>query len=96
MERAHTAQPTKEMDFYAEKCHNHMIELFPSPTVDITIETGSNQFFVQFLRAETTEEHSLQILAMLLLFSEGVNIPIEVINKKLKVYETDKKRQNIL
>ncbi|KAI5138104.1 hypothetical protein NEAUS06_2414, partial [Nematocida ausubeli] len=55
MDRAHTAQPTKEMDFYAEKYHNHMIELFPSPTMDITIETRSSQSFVQFLRAETTE-----------------------------------------
>ncbi|KAI5159285.1 hypothetical protein NEAUS03_0170 [Nematocida ausubeli] len=81
----------KEMDFYTKKYHNHMIELFPSPTGDITIETRSNQSFVQFLRAETTEEHSLQILAMLLLFSEGVNIPIKVNNTVLEVYETDER-----
>ncbi|KAI5163072.1 hypothetical protein NEAUS03_2189, partial [Nematocida ausubeli] len=89
--KAQKEQATNKMDEYDEKYHNHMIELFPSPTGDITIETRSNQSFVQFLRAKTTEEYSLQILAMLLLFSEGVDIPIDVNNKKLKVYETDKK-----
>ncbi|KAI5160719.1 hypothetical protein NEAUS03_1310 [Nematocida ausubeli] len=88
---AQKEQTTDKMDVYAQQYHNHLIDLFPSPTGDITIETRGNQSFVQFLRAKTTEEYSLQILAMLLLFSEGVNIPIDVNNKKLKVYETDKK-----
>ncbi|KAI5132293.1 hypothetical protein NEAUS04_0194 [Nematocida ausubeli] len=90
-DRAYTAQSTNKMDVYAEKYHNHLIELFPSPTGDITIETRGNQSFVQFLRAETTEKHALQILAILLLFSEGVNIPIKVTNTVLEVYEKDKK-----
>ncbi|KFG26662.1 uncharacterized protein NESG_00813 [Nematocida ausubeli] len=90
-DRAYEALPENKMDVYAEKYHNHLIELFPSPTGDITIETRGNQSFFQFLRAKTTEKHALQILAMLLLFSEGVHIPIDVNNKKLKVYETDKK-----
>ncbi|KAI5162287.1 hypothetical protein NEAUS03_1981, partial [Nematocida ausubeli] len=45
-DKAYTAQSTKEMDVYAEKYHNHLIELFPSPTGDITIETRGNQSFV--------------------------------------------------
>ncbi|KFG27192.1 uncharacterized protein NESG_00268, partial [Nematocida ausubeli] len=92
-DKAYTALSASEMDVYAEKYHNHLIELFPSPTGDITIETRGNQSFVQFLRAEETEKHALQILAMLLLFSEGVNIPIKVNNTVLEVYETDKKDQ---
>ncbi|KAI5159982.1 hypothetical protein NEAUS03_0765 [Nematocida ausubeli] len=90
-DRAYTALTDNKMDVYAEKYHNHLIELFPSPTGDITIETRGNQSFIQFLRAETTEKHSLQILAMLLLFSEGVNIPIKVTNTVLEVYEKDEK-----
>ncbi|KAI5162749.1 hypothetical protein NEAUS03_2080 [Nematocida ausubeli] len=90
-DKAYKADPTNKMDVYAERYHNHLIELFPSPTGDITIETRGNQSFIQFLRAETTEKHSLKILAMLLLFSEGVNIPIRVNNTILEVYETDKK-----
>ncbi|KAI5159103.1 hypothetical protein NEAUS03_0016 [Nematocida ausubeli] len=90
MDRAYKALPTSKMDVYAEKYHNHLIELFPSPTGDITIEARSNQSFIQFLRAKTTEKHALQILAMLFLFSEGVDIPIKVTNNVLKVYETDK------
>ncbi|KAI5133769.1 hypothetical protein NEAUS06_0741 [Nematocida ausubeli] len=90
-DEAYEALPENKMDKYAEQYHKHLIELFPSPTGDITIETRGNQSFVQFLRAKTTEEHSLKILAMLLLFSEGVIIPIDVSNKVLKVYETDKK-----
>ncbi|KAI5162092.1 hypothetical protein NEAUS03_1908 [Nematocida ausubeli] len=91
MDKAYKALSASEMDVYTEKYHTHLIDLFPSPTGDITIETRGNQSFIQFLRAETTEKHALQILAMLLLFSEGVDIPIEVSNKALKVYETDKK-----
>ncbi|KAI5159850.1 hypothetical protein NEAUS03_0645 [Nematocida ausubeli] len=91
MDKAYEALPENKMDVYAEKYHTHLIELFPSPTGDITIETRGNQSFIQFLRAETTKEHSLQILAMLLLFSEGVSIPIDVNNTVLKVYEKDKK-----
>ncbi|KFG26484.1 uncharacterized protein NESG_00630 [Nematocida ausubeli] len=90
-DKAYKALPENKMDDYTEKYHNHLIDLFPSPTGDITIETRGNQSFVQFLRAETTKERALQILAMLLLFSEGVNIPIDVNNKELKVYETNKK-----
>ncbi|EHY66363.1 hypothetical protein NERG_00002 [Nematocida ausubeli] len=92
-DKAYKEQPTNKTDTYTEKYHNHLIELFPSPTGDITIETRGNQSFVQFLRAETTEKHALQILAMLLLFSEGVDIPIEVTNSLLKVYEKDKKNE---
>ncbi|KAI5133719.1 hypothetical protein NEAUS07_0550 [Nematocida ausubeli] len=90
-DKAYTALPENKMDVYAERYHNHLIDLFPSPTGDVTLETRGNQSFVQFLRAETTEKHSLQILAMLLLFSEGVSIPIDFNNKKLNVYEKDKK-----
>ncbi|KAI5139049.1 hypothetical protein NEAUS06_2614, partial [Nematocida ausubeli] len=92
-DKAYTALSASEMDVYAERYHNNLIELFPSPTGDITIETRGNQSFVQFLRAEETEKHALQILAMLLLFSEGVQIPIKVNNTVLEVYETDKKDQ---
>ncbi|KAI5138932.1 hypothetical protein NEAUS06_2570, partial [Nematocida ausubeli] len=91
MDKAYTAQPTKEMDEYNEQYHTHLIELFPSPTGDINIETRGNQSFIQFLRAKTTKEHALQILAMLLLFSEGVHIPIKVTNTVLEVYEPSKK-----
>ncbi|KAI5151717.1 hypothetical protein NEAUS05_2576, partial [Nematocida ausubeli] len=59
-DKAYKEQPTNKTDTYTEKYHNHLIELFPSPTGDITIETRGNQSFVQFLRAETTEKHSLQ------------------------------------
>ncbi|KAI5164614.1 hypothetical protein NEAUS04_2340 [Nematocida ausubeli] len=90
-DKAYTAQSNNKTDTYTEKYHNHLIELFPSPTGDITIETRGNQSFVQFLRAKTTEKHALQILALLLLFSEGVDVPIEVTNSVLKVYETNKK-----
>ncbi|EHY65444.1 hypothetical protein NERG_01890 [Nematocida ausubeli] len=92
-DKAYTAQSNNKMDIYTEKYHKHLIELFPSPTGDITIETRGSQSFIQFLRAKTTEKHSLQILAMLLLFSEGVDIPIEVTNDVLKVYETNKKNE---
>ncbi|KAI5135901.1 hypothetical protein NEAUS07_1402 [Nematocida ausubeli] len=91
MDKAYKALTANKMDVYAEKYHNHLIDLFPSPNGDITIETRGNQSFIQFLRAETTEKHALQILAMLLLFSEGVNIPIKVNNTVLKVYEPSKK-----
>ncbi|KAI5159849.1 hypothetical protein NEAUS03_0644 [Nematocida ausubeli] len=91
MDKAYEALPENKMDVYAEKYHNHLIQLFPSPTGDISIETRGNQSFIQFLRAEKVEKHALQILAMLLLFSEGVDIPIKVTNSILEVYETDKK-----
>ncbi|KAI5137673.1 hypothetical protein NEAUS06_2313 [Nematocida ausubeli] len=91
MDRAYKDLSKNKMDEYNEQYHNHLIDLFPSPTGDITIETRGNQSFIQFLRAKTTEKHALQILAMLLLFSEGVDIPIEVTNTVLKVYETSKK-----
>ncbi|KAI5137679.1 hypothetical protein NEAUS05_2038 [Nematocida ausubeli] len=89
-DRAYKTQTTNKMDMYTEKYHNHLIELFPSPTREITIETRGNQSFIQFLRAETTEKHALHILAMLLLFSEGVNIPIRATNIILEVYELDR------
>ncbi|KAI5160524.1 hypothetical protein NEAUS03_1172 [Nematocida ausubeli] len=92
-DRAYKALTDSNMDVYNEQYHNHLIELFPSPTGDITIETQGNQSFVQFLRAKKTKEHSLKILAMLLLFSEGVDIPIKVTNTVLKVYETSKEDQ---
>ncbi|KAI5137323.1 hypothetical protein NEAUS06_2176, partial [Nematocida ausubeli] len=92
MDKAYKALSSSEMDVYNEKYHNNLIELFPSPTGDITIETRVNQSFIQFLRAKTTEKHSLQILAMLLLFSEGVDIPIEFTQSALKVYEADKEK----
>ncbi|KAI5136253.1 hypothetical protein NEAUS06_1827 [Nematocida ausubeli] len=53
-DRAYKTQSTNKMDMYTEKYHNHLIELFPSPTREITIETRGNQSFIQFLRAETT------------------------------------------
>ncbi|KAI5161769.1 hypothetical protein NEAUS03_1755, partial [Nematocida ausubeli] len=80
MDEAYKALPENKMDVYNEQYHNHLIMLFPSPTGDITIETRGNQSFVQFLRAKTTEKHFLHILAMLLLSSEGVDIPIKVTN----------------
>ncbi|KAI5137084.1 hypothetical protein NEAUS06_2094 [Nematocida ausubeli] len=91
IDKAYKALTANKMDVYAEKYHSHLIDLFPSPNGDITIETRGNQSFIQFLRAETTEKHALQILAMLLLFSEGVSIPIKVNNTVLKVYEIEKK-----
>ncbi|KAI5159852.1 hypothetical protein NEAUS03_0647 [Nematocida ausubeli] len=91
MDKAYEAKLTNKMDEYTKQYHTHLIQLFPSPTGDITIETRGNQSFVQFLRAKDTEKHSLKILAMLLLFSEGVSIPIDVNNTVLKVYEKDKK-----
>ncbi|KAI5161585.1 hypothetical protein NEAUS03_1676, partial [Nematocida ausubeli] len=91
MDKAYKALSSSEMDEYNEQYHTHLIELFPSPTGDITIETRGKQSFVQFLRAKTSEKHALQILAMLLLFSEGVHIPIKVTNTVLEVYEPSKK-----
>ncbi|KAI5162178.1 hypothetical protein NEAUS04_0921 [Nematocida ausubeli] len=91
VDKAYTALPDNKMDKYAEQYHNHLIDLFPSPTGDVTLETRGNQSLVQFLRAKDTEEHSLKILALLLLFSEGMITTIEVNNKRLKVYETSKK-----
>ncbi|KAI5148861.1 hypothetical protein NEAUS05_1556 [Nematocida ausubeli] len=91
MDKAYKAQSTNKMDMYAEQYHSHLIELFPSPIGDITIETRENQSFFQFLQAKTTEKHALQVLAMLLLCSEGVDIPIDVSSTALRVYETDKK-----
>ncbi|KFG26836.1 uncharacterized protein NESG_00992 [Nematocida ausubeli] len=90
-DKAYKALPENEMDVFSEKLHTHLIKLFPSPTGDITIETRGNQSFIQFLQAETTTEHALKILAMLLLFSEGVDIPIRVSNNVLEVYEKEKK-----
>ncbi|KFG25226.1 uncharacterized protein NESG_01995 [Nematocida ausubeli] len=90
-DKAYKALSENEMDLYTENYHTHLIDLFPSPTGDVTIETRGNQSFIQFLRAEKVEKYALHILAMLLLFSEGVNIPIEVTNSVLKVYEKDKK-----
>ncbi|KAI5160563.1 hypothetical protein NEAUS03_1211, partial [Nematocida ausubeli] len=90
-DKVYTVLKKNETDMYLEMYHTHLIELFPSPIGDITIETRGSQSFVQFLRAKTTEKHALKILAMLLLFSEGIDIPIEVNNSVLKVYETDKK-----
>ncbi|KAI5149760.1 hypothetical protein NEAUS05_1897, partial [Nematocida ausubeli] len=90
-DKAYTVLKKNGTDMYLEKYHTHLIDLFPSHTGDITIEARGNQSFVQFLRAKTTEKHSLQILAMLLLFSEGVNIPIKVNNSLLEVYEKDEK-----
>ncbi|KAI5164967.1 hypothetical protein NEAUS04_2404, partial [Nematocida ausubeli] len=92
MDEAYKALSSSEMDVYNEKYHNNLIELFPSPTGDITIETRVNQSFIQFLRAKTTEKHSLQILAMLLLFSEGVDIPIEFTQSALKVYNPNREK----
>ncbi|KAI5164921.1 hypothetical protein NEAUS03_2541, partial [Nematocida ausubeli] len=91
MDKAYKALPENKINMFSEQYHTHLIELFPSPTGDINIETQGNQSFVQFLRAEKTEKHALQILAMLLLFSEGVDIPIDVSNTVLNVYETNKK-----
>ncbi|KAI5163414.1 hypothetical protein NEAUS03_2317, partial [Nematocida ausubeli] len=46
-DKAYTEQAeNKGMDGYTEKYHNHMIDLFPSPTGDITIETRGNQSFI--------------------------------------------------
>ncbi|KAI5160035.1 hypothetical protein NEAUS03_0815 [Nematocida ausubeli] len=89
-DKAYTALTKSKMDVFSEKYHKHLIELFPSPTGDITIETRKSESFIQFLRAKTTEKHSLQILAMLLLFSEGVDIPIKVSNNALEVYSLEK------
>ncbi|KAI5161720.1 hypothetical protein NEAUS04_0679 [Nematocida ausubeli] len=91
-EQMDMAYPTdSKVDVFSKQYHTHLIELFPSPTGDINIETQGNQSFIQFLRAEKVEKHALQILAMLLLFSEGVDIPIDVSNKVLVVYEPNKK-----
>ncbi|KAI5137507.1 hypothetical protein NEAUS06_2265, partial [Nematocida ausubeli] len=92
MDMAYKALSDSEMDVYNEQYHNHLIELFPSPTGDISIETRVSRSFIRALRAEKTEKHAMQILAMLLLFSEGVDIPIEFTQSALKVYEADKEK----
>ncbi|KAI5159292.1 hypothetical protein NEAUS03_0177 [Nematocida ausubeli] len=92
-DKAYKALSDNAMDVYSENYHTHLIDLFPSPTGDIAFETRGNQSFIQFLRAEKVERHALKILAMLLLFSEGVNIPIDVTKSVLNVYETDKKNE---
>ncbi|EHY64347.1 hypothetical protein NERG_02614 [Nematocida ausubeli] len=92
IDMAYKALSDSEMDVYNEQYHNHLIELFPSPTGDISIETRVSRSFIRALRAEKTEKHALQILAMLLLFSEGVDIPIEFTQSALKVYEADKEK----
>ncbi|EHY64248.1 hypothetical protein NERG_02706, partial [Nematocida ausubeli] len=92
IDMAYKALSDSEMDVYNEQYHNHLIELFPSPTGDISIETRVSRSFIQFLRAEKTEKHALQILAMLLLFSEGVDIPIEFTQSALKVYNPNREK----
>ncbi|KAI5160420.1 hypothetical protein NEAUS03_1123 [Nematocida ausubeli] len=89
-DKAYKALSDNGMDVYSENYHTHLIDLFPSPTGDIAFETRGNQSFIQFLRAEKVEKHALKILAMLLLFSEGVNIPIKITNLTLEVYNKEK------
>ncbi|KAI5160804.1 hypothetical protein NEAUS03_1341 [Nematocida ausubeli] len=53
-----------------------MIKMFPSAAGSLSIEYGRSDAFTEFLRAEPTRKHAVQILAALLLLSEGIDISI--------------------
>ncbi|KAI5130435.1 hypothetical protein NEPAR08_2018 [Nematocida parisii] len=79
---------------YLYEYHTQLIKMFPSPGEEINIAVGRNSSFTKFLRSENAKPYTAQILASLLLLSEGVNIPIGVstINqqKMLILYNRDK------
>ncbi|KAI5167106.1 hypothetical protein NEIRO02_1682 [Nematocida sp. AWRm79] len=92
------AYPVKDhslnINQYLYEYHTHLIKMFPSTGEEINITVGRNSSFTKFLRSENAKPYAAQILASLLLLSEGINISIGVSTidqqKMLILYNRDK------
>lgn len=63
---------------YSSVYHYIFIHMFLSPSGVVSIE-GSNSTLTAFLRECATKENAYQLLAALLLLSEGINVPLKVV-----------------
>ncbi|KAI5166033.1 hypothetical protein NEIRO03_0696 [Nematocida sp. AWRm78] len=69
---------------YLREFNQQLINMFPSERGHLSIESESSDSFTRFLRECKTKLDSLYVLASLFLLSEGVKIPIEIVNDPSK------------
>ncbi|EIJ89807.1 uncharacterized protein NEPG_00655 [Nematocida parisii ERTm1] len=97
----------KESSEYMQAFTQQLINMFPSEDRYLSIESESPDSFTRFLRRHEDRSDSLYILASLFLLSEGINIPIRIVEskvnknkililKKKKVEDQKKKRIGIV
>lgn len=77
---------------YSYNYHRTLIKMFPSLEDYRYIDSTSTNSFISFLRAKSVEEHALHFLAALLLLSEGVEVPLECVDKRIVLQKKSTKR----
>ncbi|OAG32422.1 hypothetical protein NEIG_01345 [Nematocida sp. ERTm5] len=77
-----TEEEKEKKTTYLEDYHQTLIEMFPSSTGSLSIDTSRNDSFIKFLQLEHVSKHKIHILACLFLLAEGVDIPLKVEGSK--------------
>ncbi|KAI5156985.1 hypothetical protein NEPAR06_2430, partial [Nematocida parisii] len=73
----------KESSEYMQAFTQQLINMFPSEDRYLSIESENPDSFTRFLRRHEDRSDSLYILASLFLLSEGINIPIRIVESKV-------------
>ncbi|KAH9387059.1 uncharacterized protein NEMAJ01_1955 [Nematocida major] len=76
-------EAARENEQYFMEYHRMLILMFPSASGELSIEAGRPNAFTRFLRAPAVEKHAHQVLAALLLLSEGIDVPVCISGKNL-------------
>ncbi|KAI5159702.1 hypothetical protein NEPAR05_2518, partial [Nematocida parisii] len=73
-----------EKNKYLQAFAQQLINMFPSEGIQLSIESEKSDSFTRFLREYKDKSDGLYVLASLFLLSEGINIPIKIVedNKK--------------
>ncbi|KAI5167058.1 hypothetical protein NEIRO03_1784 [Nematocida sp. AWRm78] len=81
---------------YMQAFTQQLINMFPSEDRYLSIESEKSDSFTRFLREHKDKSDSLNLLASLFLLSEGINIPIEIVegnkNSQNKILVLKKKK----
>ncbi|KAI5166976.1 hypothetical protein NEIRO03_1555 [Nematocida sp. AWRm78] len=75
-----TSEDDKKSE-YLWQFTQQMITMFPTEGEHLSIESDSSDSFTRFLREHRDRPDSLYTLAALFLLTEGVNIPIKIVNE---------------
>ncbi|KAI5166032.1 hypothetical protein NEIRO02_0901, partial [Nematocida sp. AWRm79] len=74
----------KDKNKYLQEFAQQLINMFPSEGMHMSIQSNNPDSFTQFLREYKDKSDSLYVLASLFLLSEGINIPIEIVEDRKK------------
>ncbi|KFG25775.1 uncharacterized protein NESG_01759 [Nematocida ausubeli] len=78
---------TNKYQSYISEYNRRLILMFPSVSGELSIESGKQDSFIEFLRSERVKENASYILAALLLLSENVDVPLTIEGKGKSVKE---------